>query len=109
MPAGSTRSIVRDGSPGGSPGVDAAGQLADEVFVADVEALADELVAVLVVVEDEHERPVRVDEPAEPAGERRPQRVGHRAGDVAGGERGDRADVDDGATGGEVGARRRRR
>ena len=59
--------------------------------------------AVLVVVEHEHDGPVRVDEPTEPAGERRAQRVGDRAGDVAVGERGDRADVDDCPAGGEVG------
>ena len=70
--------------------------------MADVEALADQLVAILVVVEDERERPVRVDEPAEPAGKRRAQRVGQRAGEVPGGERGGRANIDDHATRREV-------
>ena len=91
-----------DRASAGAPGVDPAGQLADEPFVADVEALADQLVPVLVVVEDEHERPVRLDEPAEPAAKRRSQRVGQRAGEVPGGERGDRADIDDHATRREV-------
>ena len=63
-----------DLAAGRSPGVDAAVELADDVLVADVEALADDLVAVLVVAGDDHDRPVEVDEPAEPAGEHRSQR-----------------------------------
>ena len=50
--------------------------------------------AVLVLVQDEHQRPGVVDQPAQPAGERRPQRDRQRPGDVAGRERGDRAGVD---------------
>ena len=73
MAAGSTRRWWRSARPLARQASMPPVELADEVLVADVEALADQLVAVLVVVEDEHERPVRVDEPAEPAGERRAQ------------------------------------
>ena len=41
-----------------SPGVDAAVELADDVLVADVEALADDLVTVLAVAGDDHDRPI---------------------------------------------------
>ena len=43
------------------------GELSGEVFVADVEALAHQVSAVLVAVEDEQQRLVSFDEPAEPA------------------------------------------
>ena len=82
------------GEAGGSPGGHAAGQLAHQVVVADGAALADQLAAVLVVVQDEHQRLGVVEEPAQPAGELRPQRDRQRPGDVAGRERGDRAGVD---------------
>ena len=84
-------------------------ELAGEVLVADVEALADQLVAVLVVVEDEHDRPVRVDEPAEPAARTPAATRSTATRDVPGRERGDRARIDDHATRREVAARRRRR
>ena len=58
---------------------------------------------------DEHERPVGLDEPAEPAGEHRSQRVRHRARDVPGRERGDRSGVDDERRLRRGDARRRRR
>ena len=62
------------GPTGVRPALDAAGELADEVLVADVEALADELVAILALVEHEDERPLRSDQPAEPTGEHGAQR-----------------------------------
>ena len=58
---------------------------------------------------DEHERPVEVDEPAEPAGEHRSQRVRQRTGDVTGRELGDRSGVDDERPGGDVPVDGRRR
>ena len=61
-----------DREPGGRPGGDAAVELAEDRVVADGEALADEVGAVGVVVEDEHDGPVEGDEPAEPAGEHAP-------------------------------------
>ena len=45
----------RHWSARGCPSVDAASEFADKVLVADVEALADEVVAVLVSIEDERE------------------------------------------------------
>ncbi len=78
-----------------APGVDAAVELADDVVVSDVECLADDLVTVLVGAGDDHDRPVEVGDPAEPAGEHRSQRVGDRTGDVAGRELCDRSGIDD--------------
>ena len=109
MSSGSTSGMLGDPAARGAPGVDAAVELADELVVADVEALADDLGAVLVVAGDDHDRPVEVDDPAEPAGEHRSQRVGHRAGDVSGGELGDRAGVDHQRAGGDVPLDGRRR
>src|SRR5262249_28284907 len=85
----------------GSPGGDATGQFAGEAFVADVETLADELVAVLIIVEHERHWTVGGDEPAEPAGECRAQRGGGRAGDVARGEGSRRTGVDHDTAAGE--------
>ena len=61
------------------------------MFLPDGEDLADQLIAVLMIVEHEHERPVELDQPAEPAGEDGPQHVRERALGVAGGERAERA------------------
>ena len=59
------------GEAGGSPGGHAAGQLAHQVVVADGAALAGQLPAVLVLVQDEHQRPGVVDA-ASPASWRTP-------------------------------------
>ena len=85
-----------DRLPGGGPGGDAAGELADEVVVADLAGLPDDLVGVLVGVADEHQWRRRVGhEPAQPGRERRPQGDGERAGEVPGGVVGRRTHVDD--------------
>ena len=90
----------RDGTAAGGPRVDAAGELAGEVLVADLRACQTTR-GVLVGVEDEDERPVGGDEPAEPGGERGAQRDRHRARDVAARRSGDRAGVDDQAPRGQ--------
>ena len=102
MASGSTSGIPVIVATGRPPGVDAAVELADDVLVADVEALADDLVAILVVAGDDDDRAFEVGEPAEPAGEHRSQRVRHRAGHVPGGEVGDRSHVDDQRAGVDV-------
>ena len=78
---------------GGGPGVDPSVELAEELFEADVAGLADQLAAVLVGVEDEHERGVGRSEPPQPGAELGSQGVGHRARDVTGGVGGDRTGV----------------
>ena len=93
--SGPTSSMRRLGLRVGAPGRHAAVELTGELFVADAETLPHELGAVLVVVEDEDERPVGVDEPAQPAREHGPQLDRQRARDVPGRERVDRTDVDD--------------
>lgn len=50
----------------GGPGVETTSQLAGQVLIADSEALTDEVDAVLVVVDDEHDRLVPPNEPAQP-------------------------------------------
>lgn len=52
----------------GDPGGGAAGELTDEVVMTDLVALTDQLGAVLVGPDDEQERLVLIDEPAEPGG-----------------------------------------
>ena len=96
-----------DRRSGGGPGGDAAGELAGEVVVADLERLPDDLGRVLVGVADDDQRPVGRDQPAEPGGERRPQRDRHRAGHVAGGVVGDRPYVDHDRARRPAGPRRR--
>lgn len=87
----------------GPPCVDPAGQLPGEAFVADGQALADDVIAILVAIDDEHDLPVPIDQPAEPAGELRAELDRQRAGDVAGREGLDGSDVDDdGPPGDEV-------
>ena len=83
------------GQPGFDPGVDAAGELAGDVVVSDVGALADEFIAVRGVVGDEDDLPVGRDEPTEPAREHRPQRVGQRTWNMVRRERGNGPHVDD--------------
>ena len=95
--SGPTISIVDFGEIGCAPGGHAAVELTGEVFVADVQALAHEIGAILVVAEHEHERPVGLDEPAEPTREHGPQLDRQRARDVPGREVLDRADVDENA------------
>ena len=63
----------RLGPAGGTPGRHPAGKLADQLLVADLEALLDELAAILPLIEDEDERPVGGHEPAEPRRERATQ------------------------------------
>lgn len=91
-----------DGQPGAGPGGQAAIELAEDGVVADGEALADEVGAVDRVVEHEHDGPVEVDEPAEPAGEHRAVLDRDRPGGVRPCEGGDRAGVDEGGAVGEV-------
>ena len=92
--AGSDQSGARCRQPGRGPGVDAAGEFADDVVVADLRRLPDDLVGVLVGVADHDKRAVVRGDPAEPGRERVPQRDRHGPGDVAGGERLDRPHVD---------------
>ena len=70
--AGSDLLQVAFGQAGGDPGGHPTRQLAGKPLVADLVALADQLGAVLLVAEDEHQWPVDLDQPAEPGGEGRP-------------------------------------
>ena len=90
------------GQVGGAPGGHPAGQLTHQVVIADGAALAGQLPAVLVLVQDEDQRPGVVQQPAQPAGERRAQLDRQRPGDVAGRERGDGAGVDHQPAAGQV-------
>ena len=54
-------------------------EFAGEILVPDVEALTDEVGAILVAVEHEHELAVGLDEPAEPAREHRSELDRQRA------------------------------
>ena len=85
----------RDSLPGGGPCAHAAGELTGEVVVADLQGLPGDLAGVLVDAPDDDQGTVGGDDPAQPGGERRTQRDRDRAGDVPGGELGDRTDVDD--------------
>ena len=85
----------RHSPAGGGPCAHAAGELTGEVVVADLQGLPGDLAGVLVDAPDDDQGTVGGDDPAQPGGERRTQRDRHRAGDVAGGEVGDRTDVDD--------------
>ena len=83
-----------DRKPGRLPCVETARELTDQVVVADLERLPDDLVDLLIGVAHDHDRPRRVRHPAEPGRERRSKRVGHRARKVPRREVGRRADVD---------------
>ena len=85
--AGSDERVRRRRRPAAGQAVDAAGQLAGEVVVADLRGLPEDLGGVLVRVADDDERAVGGRQPAEPGRERGPQRDRDGAGDVAGGER----------------------
>lgn len=63
--------------------------------MADIETLPHHFVQVLVCVEDKGDRPVCFDEPAQPTGVHRPQRVRRGARHMAVGEVGCRADIDE--------------
>jgi hypothetical protein len=62
------------------PRSDPAVELTGDALIADLEALPDDLVRVLVLVADEHEWALGVSEPAQPGGERGPERDRQRAG-----------------------------
>ena len=65
-PSTPTTGIAARGRPLADHAPTLAIELADEMLVPDVEALANEVAAVLAGIEDEHQWPVRCDEPAEP-------------------------------------------
>lgn len=90
---GEGRAPEREARP--LPGPDAPGQLAPQLVVADLPALADQLGAVLPGVEDEDQGPVALDKPSEPRRELVAQGDGQRAGDVTGRPRRHGAGVDE--------------
>src|SRR5438874_6002759 len=63
----------RDRKAGRGPRREPAAELAREGFDTNSEALAHDLVTILIVVGDEYNWPRRVDEPAQPRREHRPQ------------------------------------
>ena len=73
----------------GAPCGDATGQLADDLLVADVAGLPDDVGSVLALIEDDDDGRVRGHEPAQPGAELRPQcdrdrrGIGHRCGSHA--------------------------
>jgi hypothetical protein len=82
------------GQAGGPPGRHAAVKLTGQPLVADLQALADQVSAVLLGVQDQHEGPVVGHQPAQPGRERTAQRDREGARDVPGGEGGHRPRVD---------------
>ena len=81
--SGPTSSRRPGRAAGGPPGGHAAGQLPDELLVADVERLAHQLVGgSWSALRTTQQWPVGVHQPAQPGGELRPQRDRQRAGDV---------------------------
>ena len=67
----------------GDPRLDATGELAEDLLVADVPGLANELGPVLACIENDDDRGVGRHHPAQPARELRPQGDGDRAGRMA--------------------------
>src|SRR5205823_4748746 len=82
------------GIAGGSPRIHAAAELTCQSLVANLQRLADEVVAFLTLPSDEHDVLIRVDKPPEPGRECRSQRDGQRTWNVSGGVVINRADVD---------------
>ena len=72
-----------DRAPGTPPGVEAAVDVADDRVEPDAQRLARQVVEVGGVLHEEDDRPVGVDDPAEPRPERRPGRDRQRARDRA--------------------------
>src|SRR4051812_1786023 len=67
----------------GDPRLYATGELTEDLLVADVPGLADELGPVLASIENDNDRGVGRHHPAQPARELRPQGDGDRAGHMA--------------------------
>ncbi len=80
--AGMHQPCARDAESSHDSGGDAADQVADEVVVADLRCLPRDLGGVLVLVAYDDERAVGRGDPAEPGGERVPQRDRQGSGDV---------------------------
>jgi hypothetical protein len=84
---------------GASPGGGSAGELANNLVVTDLMALADEFGTILVGTDYEEDRLVGIDQPPEPGGEVLAQRDGQGTGDVSGGPGLHRPGVDQGGSG----------
>ena len=71
-----------DRAPGTAPRLEAAVDVAEERLEPDAQRLAGQVVEMGMVLDQEDDRPVRLDDPAEPRPERRARRDRQRAGDV---------------------------